>query len=68
MVKELKQSEVEKFLKNEGWELVRVKGGHNVWKSPDGQTTIAIPRHGKTSPGVVRQVIKAVPNTPDNWR
>ena len=68
MVKELKQREVEKFLKAQGWELLRSKGGHNVWKSPDGALTLAIPTHGKVSPGVVRQVIKVVPNTPDSWR
>ena len=68
MVREVKQREVEQFLENSGWQLARTKGGHNVWRSPDGTQVIAIPRHGKVSPGVVRQVMKAQPGAPESWR
>ena len=68
MAKELSQREVEKYLKSHGWQLVRTKGGHNVWKSDDGIRTLAIPTHGRVSPGVVRQIIKMLPTTPESWR
>ncbi|MHB1509108.1 MAG: type II toxin-antitoxin system HicA family toxin [Acidimicrobiales bacterium] len=68
MVKEVKQREVERVLGENGWRLLRTKGGHNVWRSPDGRALLAIPTHGMVSPGVVRQVMKALPNTPDSWR
>lgn len=68
MVKEVKQREVERVLKANGWMLLRTKGGHNVWGAPDGRDTIAIPHHGTISPGVVRQVIKKLPETPASWR
>ncbi|RFA10566.1 hypothetical protein B7R54_16145 [Subtercola boreus] len=67
MVKEVKQREVERVLAAEGWILARTKGGHNVWKSPDGES-LAIPTHGTVSPGVVRQVLKRVPGAPERWR
>ena len=68
VVKEVKQREVEKFLEDHGWQLARTRGGHNVWRSSDGSQVIAIPRHGRVSPGVVRQIMKAQPGTPDEWR
>ncbi|WP_445996800.1 type II toxin-antitoxin system HicA family toxin [Okibacterium fritillariae] len=68
MTKEVKQREVERFLRRAGWRLVRVRGGHSVWSSGDGRLTLAIPRHGVVSPGVVRQIIKVVPNAPESWR
>lgn len=68
MTKEVKQREVERFLRRGGWRLVRVRGGHNVWSRGDGQLTLAIPGHGVVSPGVVRQIIKIVPNPPESWR
>ncbi|MHB1172705.1 MAG: type II toxin-antitoxin system HicA family toxin [Lacisediminihabitans sp.] len=69
-VKEVKQREVENALNACGWRLLRTKGGHNVWGAPDGKSSIAIaiPAHGEVSPGVVRQVVKALPETPDSWR
>jgi predicted RNA binding protein YcfA (HicA-like mRNA interferase family) len=68
VVKEVKQSDVEGFLESCGSTLARQKGPHNVWRSADGMRVIAIPRHGKVSLGVVRQVMKAQPGYPDRWR
>ncbi|MDR0593474.1 MAG: type II toxin-antitoxin system HicA family toxin [Bifidobacteriaceae bacterium] len=51
-----------------GWRLLRTKGSHNVWGAPDGDGLLAIPAHGRISPGVVRQVIGKVPDAPANWR
>ena len=65
--KEVKQREVERVLAANGWVLLRTKGGHNVWKSAGGET-LAIPTHGMVSPGVVRQVIKKVPEAPASWK
>lgn len=68
MAKEVRQREVEKFLQDSGWTLLRSKGGHNVWGNPDKTARLAIPHHRMISAGVVRQVIKTVPNTPANWQ
>ena len=67
MVREVRQREVEQVLAENGWILMRTKGGHNVWKSKSGET-LAIPTHGTVSPGVVRQVLKKVPEAPAQWR
>lgn len=68
MVREVKQRVLERFLASEWWFLLSSKGGHNVWGSPDGSDSVAIPTHGTVSPGVVRQVIKKLPDTPAGWR
>lgn len=58
---------MERVLAANGWILLRTKGGHNVWKSSAGES-LAIPTHGTVSPGVVRQVIKKVQDTPTSWK
>lgn len=68
MAREVKQREVERFLESRGWTLLRTKGGHNVWGAPDGGQPLAIPHHGQVSPGVVRQIIKRIPDAPQSWR
>lgn len=50
------------------WQLLRSKGGHDVWRSPNQTTTLAIPRHNKISAGVIRQLIKTLPQTPPSWQ
>ena len=67
VVKEVRQREVERELASQGWVLVRKRGGHHVWKSADGVHLLAIPAHGVVSPGVVRQVIKALRTHPPRW-
>ena len=67
VVKDVKQREIEQFLARSGWVLLR-SSRHNIWGSPDGKDTIAIPRHGVVKAGVVRQVIERVPDTPASWR
>lgn len=69
MVREARQRDVERVLAGQGWLLTRTKGGHNVWVSPTGTDRLAIPRHGMVSPGVLRQVIRALGDTaPKEWR
>jgi len=53
--------------RSKGWTLIRTRGGHNVWKSPDGSQTLAIPRHDTVTKGVVRQVMKSQPGAPKSW-
>lgn len=68
MAKEAKRRDVEKVLKMNQWQLLRSKGGHDVWRSPNQTTTLAIPRHNKISAGVIRQLIKTLPQTPPSWQ
>ncbi|RLP79288.1 type II toxin-antitoxin system HicA family toxin [Mycetocola lacteus] len=68
MVRAVKQRELERFLASRKWTLLRTKGGHNVWGSPNGTDSVAIPTHGIVSPGVVRQVMKKLPDTPSSWK
>jgi predicted RNA binding protein YcfA (HicA-like mRNA interferase family) len=68
MVKEVRRRELERFLEQQGWQLLRTRGGHRVWRSPDGADSLAVPAHGRVSPGVVRQVIKQLPDAPAQWR
>jgi predicted RNA binding protein YcfA (HicA-like mRNA interferase family) len=69
MVNEVKYRDIERFLSNAGWTVTRQTGSHIMWTSPDGKQRLSIPPHkGKVSPGVVRQIMKTLPDTPDNWR
>ncbi|WP_396129970.1 type II toxin-antitoxin system HicA family toxin [Agromyces aerolatus] len=68
MVREVRHREVEQFLAASGWRVLRSKGGHDVWGSPNGSDSLAIPRHSRVSPGVVRQIITKLPNAPRSWR
>lgn len=69
MVKEVKYRDVQRFLVDSGWRLLRTSASHEIWGGPNPGERLSIPKHGgKVSPGVIRQVIKVVPNTPDNWR
>ena len=69
MVKELRYRDVAKFLRSIGWSIDRTRGSHEVWKSEDGTASVSIVAHGgKVSPGVVRDVIAKVPNTPTDWK
>ena len=69
MVNEVKYRDVERFLREASWTVARQSGSHILWVSPDRTERLSIPPHGgKVSPGVVRQIIKTVPDTPKNWR
>lgn len=59
---------VGKFLKSQGWEHVRTKGSHHIWKSEDGTMTLSLPVHGgEVSAGVVKQIQDVFPDAPANW-
>ncbi|WP_139200024.1 type II toxin-antitoxin system HicA family toxin [Curtobacterium sp. MCBA15_008] len=55
------------FLRHRGWWLDRVRGSHEVWCGPDGGRLV-LPRHREVSPGVVRQLLRVIPDAPDGWR
>jgi predicted RNA binding protein YcfA (HicA-like mRNA interferase family) len=67
-VKEIKRKEAEAELVRAGWKIIRQSGKHDVWASPDGMATVAVPRHRTISPGVVRQIAKGLPTTPSGWQ
>ena len=69
MVKEVKYRHVKRFLIDSGWRVLRTSASHEIWGGPNGTDRLSIPRHGdKVSPGVVRQIITALPNSPTQWR
>lgn len=64
-----KYRDVAKFLRSQGWVLLRQgKGSHEIWGNrEDPRMTISIPRH-EVSAGIIRQIITAFPDAPQNWR
>lgn len=69
MPKPQKYRDVAKFLRSQGWVVLRQgKGSHEIWGNPkDLRMMITIPRH-EVSAGIVRQIIAAFPDAPSNWR
>ncbi|MDD1478513.1 type II toxin-antitoxin system HicA family toxin [Arthrobacter sp. H16F315] len=67
-MKEIKRKDAEAELIKAGWRIIRQSGKHDVWASPDGAVTVAVPRHRTISPGVVRQIAKTLPTTPSGWQ
>jgi predicted RNA binding protein YcfA (HicA-like mRNA interferase family) len=68
MAKEVKYREIERFLLDQGWRVLRTRGSHEIWGGPNGAGRLTTPRHGTVSPGVVRDVIQMFPNAPKSWR
>lgn len=68
MTKEVKYRDIESFLREAGWTVIRQSGSHILWAGPDGDRLSIPPHKGKVSPGVVRQIIKTVPGAPSEWR
>ena len=53
----MKDKDLMKALLKDGWELVRVKGSHHVFKK--GEKTETIPIHGKDMPtGLLNAILK----------
>ncbi len=50
--------EIGGHLKSQGWSVHRDEGSHTIWKHPKAKHHIAVPRHKKISPGVVREILK----------
>ena len=53
----MKDKELLKLLKKEGWEIVRINGSHHILQK-DGKTTV-VPIHGKDVPiGLLNKIFK----------
>lgn len=66
-MKEAKRTAVEKFLLQQGYQVSRDDGRHTWWKKP-GSRSIPLPRHKRISPGVLRDIEKAVGAVPREWK
>lgn len=53
----MRDKELLKLLKQNGWQLVRIKGSHHILQK-DGKTTV-VPIHGKDVPtGLLKTILK----------
>lgn len=53
----MKDKDLIKFLKKNGWTLDRINGSHHIFRKED--TTISVPVHGKNVPtGLLYQILK----------
>ncbi|MFT3944204.1 MAG: type II toxin-antitoxin system HicA family toxin [Ancrocorticia sp.] len=69
MVKAQEYRDVTRFLKSEGWILIRSgKGSHEIWGDPATGRRMSIPAHREVSAGIVRQIIAEFPSAPWTWR
>ncbi|MBJ7432998.1 MAG: type II toxin-antitoxin system HicA family toxin [Microbacteriaceae bacterium] len=48
------------LLKKKGWVVLRTRGSHTVWKSPRGALFTLPDGHREISPGVARNLMKAI--------
>lgn len=68
MTKRQKHRDVARFLRSHGWEIDRINGSHEIWKSEDGTMTLSVAPHaGEVSVGIVKQIKDVFPDTPKNW-
>ncbi|WP_448006334.1 type II toxin-antitoxin system HicA family toxin [Agromyces bauzanensis] len=64
-----KYRDVIKVLKANDWVFLRDgKGSHELWGLPDESVKESIPRHNEVSAGIIGQLMKKLPNTPQGWR
>ena len=69
MPKPQKYRDVIKFVKTQGWVFLRQgKGSHEMWGLPDESVKESKPAHGEVTAGIIGQLIKKLPNSPQNWR
>ncbi|UQB71217.1 type II toxin-antitoxin system HicA family toxin [Rhodococcus ruber] len=60
MIAEQPTRKIQKLLRESGFTPQRTSGSHEIWDGPNG-TTVSVPTgHRIVSPGVVRQVNKAI--------
>jgi len=69
MPKPQKYRDVIKHIKSQGRVLLRQgKGSHELWGLPDESVKESIPNHGEVTAGIVGQLMKKLPTTPQSWR
>ncbi len=66
-MREAKRSDVERFLRRQGYEVARDDGRHTWWARPNSRS-IPLPRHNRISPGVLRDIERVVGFVPDEWK
>jgi predicted RNA binding protein YcfA (HicA-like mRNA interferase family) len=54
----MKTSELIKMLTTAGWEEVRQKGSHKIFRHPNHPSNISVPEHGKKDLG--KGLVKAI--------
>jgi predicted RNA binding protein YcfA (HicA-like mRNA interferase family) len=66
-VREARRTEVERFLRAQGYAVSRDTGRHTWWTRPASRP-IPLPRHPRISPAVLRDVEQAVGFVPKKWK
>lgn len=67
MAKEMKRRDVETALNAQNCRVLRNRGDHVVYACPCGQHQFQLPKHNRTSPGVVRDAIQKLACLPKGW-
>jgi predicted RNA binding protein YcfA (HicA-like mRNA interferase family) len=69
MPKPQQYRDVVKFLRSQGWVLLRPgKGSHQIWVSHDRKQKISIPAHSQVRAGIIKQIIDLFDDVPNGWR
>ena len=53
---EFKTSRIRSRLERDGWYLTRRGSGHDIYRHPEIEGIITLPRHSKVSPAVIRSI------------
>ena len=69
-VRRMTAREVERLLKNYGFELVSQKGSHRKWRHLDQRLQVIVPEHkGRTLPlGTVLNILKSAEIPESEWK
>ena len=68
-LRRLTAREVERLLKDYGFELISQKGSHRKWRHPDKRLQVIVPEHrGRTLPvGTLRAILKGSEIPESEW-
>lgn len=60
---------MERFLLDLGFEMVRQRGSHRLYRHPDGRTT-TVPHHAgrDLARPLIREILREIETTPDQFR
>lgn len=67
MVKAMKYRDMERALRRQGCEPLRMRGDHETWRCPCGKHRVTLTRSREVSPGIVRDAIKRMVCLPEGW-
>lgn len=54
----MKRRDLEKKLRERGWELVRHGGNHDVWSNAEGTKSEYVPRHSEINEHLAKAILK----------